>query len=69
MNTLITARTPEGKGRWVKLAPSEIGARPMVRLSIRDRTETERVRAEINLSPDEAKMLAEQLLVTVEDVR
>ena len=69
MNTLITARTPEGKGRWVKLQPSEIGERPMVRLSIRDRTQAERVRAEINLSPDEAEMLAAQLLVTLEDMR
>lgn len=69
MNTLITARTPEGKARWVKLTPSEIGERPMVRLSIRDRTQAERVRAEINLSPDEAEMLADQLRVTLGEIR
>lgn len=69
MNTLITARTPEGKGRWVKLTPSEIGERPMVRLTIHDRTNAERVRADIDLTPDEAEMLAAQLLVTLGDVR
>lgn len=67
MNTLITARTPEGKGRWIKLAPSEIGDRPMVRLSVHDRTNEERVRAELNLSPDEARLLAADLLLKAEE--